>query len=376
MAVTDSTSKYRMPNTLSAGGSGDDLVSVEVTPDLLAEFFEQCVDAVFVGLADGHIIYANAAACQLFRASEEELCRLGRQGITDTDDPATRLALSERARQGWVRTDLPMIRADGSRFMAEITSVLFSTPTGPRVGIVVRDVTDRVRLERNMAALNDVAQVLLGGGDPTAVLALVARHARIIFDATDAAVVTKAEPPDDVVVTAAQGLRMSKLLGRRYPTGSLARRVMDSREALLVEDLSSVAQTDEARNLGLGPAMVAPIVSGETVLGVLFVVARAGSRPYDRDSLALVETFAERAGLALAIGEARAEAERHQRRLAAQLQRALDSRIIVEQAKGVIASVRSITPNEAFEQLRAYARSHNQDIHGVAQAIVQRKLLL
>jgi GAF domain-containing protein len=140
--------------------------------------------------------------------------------------------------------------------------------------------------------------------------------------------------------------------------------------------MSSVVQTEEARRLGLGPAMVAPIASGDEALGALFVGAEAGHPPYDNDTLALFTSFAERAGLALAFGEARAEAERNQARRTEQLQHALDSRIIIEQAKGVVSGLRSIDIDEAFNRIRAYARSHNQNIHDVAQAVVRRDLLL
>ena len=57
-------------------------------------------------------------------------------------------------------------------------------------------------------------------------------------------------------------------------------------------------------------------------------------------------------------------------RLAGQLQHALDSRVLIEQAKGRVAERTGRTPTEAFEALRTYARSHRLGLRQVAKAIV------
>lgn len=59
-----------------------------------------------------------------------------------------------------------------------------------------------------------------------------------------------------------------------------------------------------------------------------------------------------------------------------QLQRALNSRVLIEQAKGVIAQSSSVDMNEAFTRLRAYARSHNKALHATAENVVNRQLTL
>ncbi len=53
-----------------------------------------------------------------------------------------------------------------------------------------------------------------------------------------------------------------------------------------------------------------------------------------------------------------------------QLQEALDSRIVIEQAKGVLAAERRISVDEAFEVLRRHARSHSASLRSVAEAVV------
>ena len=57
-----------------------------------------------------------------------------------------------------------------------------------------------------------------------------------------------------------------------------------------------------------------------------------------------------------------------------QLQGALNSRILVEQAKGFVAHRGSLDVTEAFMRLRRYARYDNQRLTVVAQAVISREL--
>ncbi|MDQ3765551.1 MAG: GAF and ANTAR domain-containing protein [Actinomycetota bacterium] len=53
-----------------------------------------------------------------------------------------------------------------------------------------------------------------------------------------------------------------------------------------------------------------------------------------------------------------------------QLQTALDRRVIIEQAKGVLAERHHIDPGEAFTLLRGYARNHGQRLTELATAVI------
>ncbi len=61
---------------------------------------------------------------------------------------------------------------------------------------------------------------------------------------------------------------------------------------------------------------------------------------------------------------------RQQQQLSEQLQQALVSRVVIEQAKGITAQKHAVTVDEAFHLMRGHARSNNASIRAVAEAIV------
>ena len=63
-------------------------------------------------------------------------------------------------------------------------------------------------------------------------------------------------------------------------------------------------------------------------------------------------------------------------RLASQLQRALDTRVVIEQAKGVLAERHGVTMSDAFERLRRHARSNNMTVRDVAADVLAGDLKL
>ena len=54
-----------------------------------------------------------------------------------------------------------------------------------------------------------------------------------------------------------------------------------------------------------------------------------------------------------------------------QLRRALESRIIIEQAKGIVAAHRDLSVDQAFKVLRKHANDHNASLRHTAEAVVR-----
>lgn len=86
--------------------------------------------------------------------------------------------------------------------------------------------------------------------------------------------------------------------------------------------------------------------------------------------LRVVHAFAGAAIVAVLGYEGRRRAED----LSAHLRRALDSRVVIEQAKGIVAAERSVHVDEAFHLLRAHARSRGVRLAAVAEDVVEGRL--
>jgi GAF domain-containing protein len=61
---------------------------------------------------------------------------------------------------------------------------------------------------------------------------------------------------------------------------------------------------------------------------------------------------------------------RQQEQLSEQLQEALGSRVVIEQAKGIISQQHSVTVDQAYQLMRSHARNNNASMRAVAEAIV------
>src|SRR5665648_27911 len=59
-----------------------------------------------------------------------------------------------------------------------------------------------------------------------------------------------------------------------------------------------------------------------------------------------------------------------QKQLSEQLQHALESRVVIEQAKGITAQQSSVSIDQAYQLMRRHARSNNASLRLVAEAIV------
>jgi len=110
--------------------------------------FEHSLDGILLTAPDGQILEANPAACRMLGRSVEEIRLAGRAGVLDTSDPRLTAALSERAGQGHAIAELVLIRGDGSRFPAEVTTAVFTDKQGnPRTSMFIRDISLRIALE-------------------------------------------------------------------------------------------------------------------------------------------------------------------------------------------------------------------------------------
>jgi GAF domain-containing protein len=124
-----------------------------------------------------------------------------------------------------------------------------------------------------------------------------------------------------------------------------------------------------ALRAGFASALALPLRLREVALGALNLLSITRAPMAEADVI-VARAFADLAALSIAQHRASAEAQR----LNEQLSGALTSRVIIEQAKGVISERADVDLAEAFARLRAYARSRNHRLTDVARAVIDGTL--
>jgi GAF domain-containing protein len=144
--------------------------------------------------------------------------------------------------------------------------------------------------------------------------------------------------------------------------------------AVVVPDLKAESRRwpDFARvaeSIGFVSVHAVPMRLRDKVLGTLGLFGNTPGR-LDDDDLELAQAMVHVASVAIVSEKAASDRDV----VNAQLQHALTSRIVLEQAKGVLASVGDLEMEDAFKVLRSYARHHGRKISTVAEQLVNRDM--
>jgi AmiR/NasT family two-component response regulator len=108
-----------------------------------------------------------------------------------------------------------------------------------------------------------------------------------------------------------------------------------------------------------------PLPIGEGVSGALNIYAREPNT-FDEDSRSAAVRFAPYAGVAVANMYAYLDAQN----LAANLQKALDSRAVIDQAKGILMERHKLTAEQAFQVLTRSSMQTNRKVRDIADELV------
>jgi GAF domain-containing protein len=145
----------------------------------------------------------------------------------------------------------------------------------------------------------------------------------------------------------------------------------DGKELVGVEDLADdkrwprFSEAAVARNVRA--VLASPLPYNRDAVGVVAVLSEQ-RRPWSAEGELALLAFTDLAALLIASmmqGQQQSE-------LAAQLQSALDSRRIIEQAKGVLMGRHGISARAAYEQLRGQARAERRKLAAVCVEVVEK----
>lgn len=126
-------------------------VDAELDAEAYRALFDLSPDGILFTSPDGRLLAANRTACEILARTADELRAIGRQGVLDPTDDRWTAFLEERQRAGQAHGIARWIRGDGAAVEIEMTSRLFTDANGElRSCSVIRDVTDRVRIETEL----------------------------------------------------------------------------------------------------------------------------------------------------------------------------------------------------------------------------------
>jgi GAF domain-containing protein len=144
-------------------------------------------------------------------------------------------------------------------------------------------------------------------------------------------------------------------------------------QVVIAEDLAHDQRwprfRQEALGSGFRAALAVPLSLRDDIIGALNLF-RAQPGGLDGDDLAACRALADVAAIALIQERALREAKL----VAGQLQVALNSRVVIEQAKGIVAGVANVDMDAAFKLLRGYARAENLLLVDVARDLAEGRL--
>ncbi len=181
-----------------------------------------------------------------------------------------------------------------------------------------RNLAEREKAERRMAARMEVTQAIIEGRDASEVLKLVAARARDLVGAALGPITSPEPGGDELIVRVADGAQADALLGARIlAAGSLSGQVFGTRRSVTVPRRvdrcsarpllcpAAVAQMGK-----LGPALFVPLYVANRSIGAMMVANQKGSAAFTAEDLSLVESFAAQAAMSFEIATVRERLQR------------------------------------------------------------------
>ena len=157
---------------------------------------------------------------------------------------------------------------------------------------------------------------------------------------------------------------------RQYQAGGPCVQAAETGEPVLMNDIAIEERwpdyTPTAARVGIASSMSMPLPTQRAVQGAINLYSRRRDA-FDEDALALAETFAGYAGIAIANAHLYEATASHAR----QMEQAMASRAVIEQAKGLIMGQRRCTADEAFQVLARASQRSNRKLRDIAAEIVQ-----
>ena len=225
-----------------------------------------------------------------------------------------------------------------------------------------------------LRAFVDMADTLVDEYDVADMLHRLARYCVTLLGASAAGLLLADQRGGlDVAASSDESSRMLELLQLQTEEGPCLD-AYRSGEPVRVGDIAAEQArwpqfAREAVAAGVRSVHAVPMRLRRQVIGTLNLFGR-GPDPVAGSAVNVVRALADIA----TIGILQERAIRKGELLTEQLQHALNSRVVIEQAKGVLAHAGGLEMEVAFDRLRAYSRAHNARLSEVAEAVARSEL--
>ena len=131
-----------------------------------------------------------------------------------------------------------------------------------------------------------------------------------------------------------------------------------------------------AERRGFLAAHAVPLRHRTTTLGGINLFGDRLGALSDRDATLVDATLVDAMAQMATISVIQHQIAAKQATVNDQLQNALESRVLIEQAKGVLSQLHAVQIDDAFRMMRTYARSTGTKLRDVAENVVRRRLEL
>ncbi|MET8778624.1 GAF domain-containing sensor histidine kinase [Nocardia sp. NPDC004654] len=196
-------------------------------------------------------------------------------------------------------------KAGGLEFTEDDEVVVQALAAAAGIAIANARLYEASRIRQQwLEATQDVATVVLAGGDPDEVLELITARA-LTVTASACAYLALPEDPDmpsedvgELVVVSAAGLDAQQLVGQRIPVhGSRTGAAFRDEQYVPAEGPGGVAELDSPGKYGA--VLTLPLRAGQSVIGVLTILRSAEVPALDAAGHSMMSGFADQAALAL-----------------------------------------------------------------------------
>ena len=219
-----------------------------------------------------------------------------------------------------------------------------------------------------------LADTLVAGFDVVDLLQTLVESCERMLDITAAGILLLNEDGElEVVASTSEAARLVELIQLSAEAGPCIVS-FNSGTVVSVPDIRDsppdwARYREAALEQGFASVYAIPLRLRETTIGSLNLL-RSTVGELDATDIRVATALADVATIGILHERAIVESGRVREQLA----QALQSRIVIEQAKGVVSHLHSISTDDAFAVLRSFARSNRLLLSDVAQRVVRREL--